>query len=78
MWSCAWSNKRVKSCYCACARLHTDQGNLRRGQPVQSALQVLLKSDILPDYYYYYFIFASQHDPLAPLSREGFQGLQLL
>ena len=28
MWSCTWSNKRVKSCYRARARLHTDQGNL--------------------------------------------------
>ena len=42
MWSCAWSNKRVKSCYCACARLHTDQGNLRRGQPVTVKGTVLL------------------------------------
>jgi hypothetical protein len=31
MWSCTWSNKRVKSCYCARARLSTDQGNLWRG-----------------------------------------------
>ena len=28
MWSCTWSNKRIKSCYRARARLHTDQGNL--------------------------------------------------
>ena len=34
MWSCTWSNKRVKSCYRARARLHTDQDDLRRGQPV--------------------------------------------
>ena len=34
MWSCAWSNKRVKSGYCARARLSTDQGNLSREQPV--------------------------------------------
>ena len=34
MWSCTWSNKRVKSCYCARARLSTDQGNLSPGQPV--------------------------------------------
>ena len=35
MWSCTWSNKRVKSCYCARTRLHTDQDDLSRGQPVQ-------------------------------------------
>ena len=34
MWSCAWSNKRVKSCYCARARLSTDQGSLSPGQLV--------------------------------------------
>ena len=34
MWSCTWSNKRVKSCYCARARLSTDQDNLWREQPV--------------------------------------------
>ena len=34
MWSCTWSNKRVKSCYCARAGLSTDQGSLWRGQPV--------------------------------------------
>ena len=34
MWSCAWSNKRVKSCYRARGGLHTDQDDLRRGQPV--------------------------------------------
>ena len=28
MWSCTWSNKRVKRCYCARARLHTDQDDL--------------------------------------------------
>ena len=32
--SCTWSNEHLESCDCACARLHTDQGNLRRGQPV--------------------------------------------
>ena len=40
MWSCAWSNKHVKSCYCARARLSTDQGNLWRGQPVASFLHL--------------------------------------
>ena len=34
MWSCTWSNKHVKSCYRARVRLHTDQDDLRRGQPV--------------------------------------------
>ena len=34
MWSCTWSNKRVKSCYCVCSRLSTDQGDLWREQPV--------------------------------------------
>ena len=34
MWSCTWSNKRIKSCYHARARLHTDQDDLWRGQPV--------------------------------------------
>ena len=28
MWSCTWSKKRVKSCYCARARLSTDQDDL--------------------------------------------------
>ena len=35
MWSCTWSNKRVKSGYCARARLSTDQDNLWREQPVR-------------------------------------------
>ena len=34
MWSCTWSNKRVKSCYCVRSRLSTDQDDLWRGQPV--------------------------------------------
>ena len=36
MWSCACSNKRVKSCYCTRARLSTDQDNLWREQPVRA------------------------------------------
>ena len=28
MWSCTWSNKRIKSCDHARARLHTDQDDL--------------------------------------------------
>ena len=34
MWSCTWSNKRVKSCYCVRSRLSTDQDDLWRDQPV--------------------------------------------
>ena len=40
MWSCTWSNKRVKSCYCVRSRLSTDQGNLSRGQPVLAARSI--------------------------------------
>ena len=34
MWSCTCSNKRLKSGYCARARLSTDQDDLWRREPI--------------------------------------------
>ena len=65
MWSCTWSNKRIKSCYRARARLHTDQDDLWRGQPVIVSFSVFA----LQKQHFYQNIVTAPRDGHTPRSQ---------